>query len=151
MKEYLVTVAAVALMISLAGILLPGGKTAKLASSALSIVFIYVLIRPLVSIGAEDLCFFPVRDFSADEGITSFIEGSIADETEKRIFDVLRQNNLIAEKVFVEIKGTEIGKIEITLSNPVIDENFPHINNSVIGKYIADLLGVDPGIVTVYG
>ena len=87
MKEYLVTIAAVALMISLAGILLPGGKTAKLASSALSIVFIYVLIRPLVSFGADDFSFFSGEDFSADEGITSFIEGSIADETEKRSFD----------------------------------------------------------------
>ena len=151
MKGYLVTVAAVALMISLAGILLPEGKTAKLSASVLSVIFVFVLIRPLVSLGGSDFSFSSAGDFSADEGITSLIEESIAEETEKRVFDVLRQNNLIAEKVFVEIKGTEIGKIEITLSNPVIDENFPHINNSVIGKYIADLLGVDPGIVAVYG
>ena len=64
---------------------------------------------------------------------------------------VLKDNDLICEKVVVEIYDKKMIKTEIYLSNPVMSDESEHININVITDYIANLLGLQREILTVYG
>ena len=59
-------------------------------------------------------------------------------------------NDLICEKVIVEISNTSIKKIKIFLSNLVIPEDNEHINNIVIANFVAEILGVNAEKVEIY-
>ena len=151
MKTYLISVAAVSVLLSLSGLILPKGKTEKLVRTAFAALFLFVLIRPVVGSELSLPAFLPETETVAISDFGEYVREEISSRYEKTFSEVLRQNDLVAESIVVETKGKEIVKVEITLSNLVIDENFPHINNTVIGNYIAGLIGLPSGKVVVYG
>ena len=151
MKTYLISVAAVSVLLSLSGLILPKGKTEKLVRTAFAALFLFVLIRPVVGSELSLPEFLPETETVAISDFGEYVREEISSRYEKTFFEVLRQNDLVSESIVVETKGKEIVKVEITLSNLVIDENFPHINNTVIGNYIAGLIGLPSGKVVVYG
>ena len=80
-----------------------------------------------------------------------FVDRSLEKYYSTAFKEVLKENNLICERVVVEICDKNLTKTEIYLSNPVMSDDSEHININVITDYVANLLGLQREIVTVYG
>ena len=111
------------ILISLAQIILPKGKISVAATGILSIVIIFCFLKPLNTL--------------------SFDVGTREEQTNINSCGVLSD--------FVEICDKKLTKTEIYLSNPVMSDESEHININVITDYIANLLGLQREILTVYG
>ncbi len=153
MKTYLITILITIVLISVVQLALPKGKTSETATKILSFALIFCFLKPLGT--------FSLNLIDRDK-LNSEISGSVAafgnyvDENlekyyETCFFETLKANDLICEKVIVEICNKKLIKTEIYLSNLVIAENNEHININVITDYVAEKLGIDRGCLTVYG
>ncbi len=153
MKAYLITILVTIVLISVVQLALPKGKTSETATKTLSIVMIFCFLKPL---GAFSLNIAD-RDkinSEAESEVAAF--GKYVDENLKKyyetcFFETLKANDLICDRIYVEICDKKIIKTEIYLSNLVIAENNEHININVITDYVAEKLGIDRGCLTVYG
>lgn len=153
MKTYLISLLVTVVLISLVQMILPKGKTASAATGVLSVAMILCFLKPTGSLSFD---FSKAEENSAayEKSVTSF--NLLADKYLKKYYesafsDVLKKNDLVCDKIIVEISDKKIVKAEIYLSNPVIDENYEHININVITDYVAETLGIEREILTVYG
>ena len=80
-----------------------------------------------------------------------YVDSELENYYESAFISLLKDNDLICEKVNVEICNKEIEKTEVYLSNLVFDEKNAHININVIADYVAEKIGVDRSKVVVYG
>ena len=80
-----------------------------------------------------------------------YVDSKLENYYESAFISLLKDNDLICEKVNVEICNKEIEKTEVYLSNLVFDEKNAHININVIADYVAEKIGVDRSKVVVYG
>lgn len=152
MKAYLITVLITIVLISIVQLALPKGKISDTATKILSVAMIFCFLKPLGTFSL-DLSERDKINSEAESGVTTF--GQYVDENLERYYercfiDVLKENNLICERVNVEICDKKLIKTEIYLSNLVIEENNEHININVITDYVAETLGIDRGCLTVY-
>lgn len=153
MKAYLITILVTIVLISVVQLALPKGKTSETATKILSIVLIFCFLKPLGSFSLN-LSDRDKINSEAESGAATF--GEYVDENlekyyETCFFETLKANDLICERVNVEICDKKLIKTEIYLSNLVIAENNEHININVITDYVAGKLGIDRGCLTVYG
>lgn len=155
MKAYLTSVFAASVLLSLAQFVLPKGKNRSAASFVLSVAAVVCFVYPALSIFSNKelvVSFdFQNREQSQDENIETLLENSKKELFERAIVSALREENIICERAEVEICQNKIKKASVYLSNLVIDEKFEHINISVITDYVAERLGLEREIVTVYG
>lgn len=153
MKTYLITILVTIVLISVVQLALPKGKTSETATKILSFVLIFCFLKPLGTFSLN----LVERDKLNSEvdknvaAIEKYVDENLGKYYEKCFFDTLKENDLICEKVNVEICDKKILKTEIYLSNLVIAENNEHININVITDYVAEKLGIDRGCLTVYG
>lgn len=153
MKTYLVTILVTIVLISVVQLALPKGKTSETATKILSFVLIFCFLKPLgtfsLNLVERDKLNSEVDNNVA--AIEKYVDENLGKYYEKCFFDTLKENDLICEKVNVEICDKKLIKTEIYLSNLVIAENNEHININVITDYVAEKLGIDRGCLTVYG
>ncbi|MBR1677603.1 MAG: hypothetical protein IJ706_09885 [Clostridia bacterium] len=151
MSGYIISVLISAVCISVIELVIPKGKLKGVISFVVSVVFIGVMVAPIMKTDISGMFDFDfdvldprsVPTISAvDEEIEKYYENTY----KKALFD----DNLIAEKVVVETSGNKIEKVDIYLSNLVIDEKSEHINSNVIRTYISSLIGVPYEKVEVY-
>lgn len=153
MKTYLITILVTIVLISVVQLALPKGKTSETATKVLSFVLIFCFLKPLGTFSLN----LVERDKLNSEvdknvaAIEKYVDENLGKYYEKCFFDTLKENDLICEKVNVEICDKKLIKTEIYLSNLVIAENNEHININVITDYVAEKLGIDRGCLTVYG
>lgn len=153
MKTYLITILVTIVLISVVQLVLPKGKTSETATKILSFVLIFCFLKPLGTFSLN----LVERDKLNSEvdknvaAIEKYVDENLGKYYEKCFFDTLKENDLICEKVNVEICDKKLIKTEIYLSNLVIAENNEHININVITDYVAEKLGIDRGCLTVYG
>lgn len=153
MKTYLITILVTIVLISVVQLALPKGKTSETATKILSFVLIFCFLKPLGTFSLN----LVERDKLNSEvdknvaAIEKYVDENLGKYYEKCFFDTLKENDLICEKVNVEICDKKLIKTEIYLSNLVIEENNEHININVITDYVAEKLGIDRGCLTVYG
>ncbi len=153
MKTYLITILVTIVLISVVQLALPKGKTSETATKILSFVLIFCFLKPLGTFSLN----LVERDKLNSEvdknvaAIKKYVDENLGKYYEKCFFDTLKENDLICEKVNVEICDKKLIKTEIYLSNLVIAENNEHININVITDYVAEKLGIDRGCLTVYG
>lgn len=153
MKTYLISLLVTVVLISVVQMILPRGKTAAVATGVLSVAMVLCFLKPASSLSFD----FSERgeaDSAYEKNVSSF--NLLTDKYLKKYYesafsDVLKRNDLICDKVIVEICDKKIIRAEIYLSNMVIDENYEHININVITDYVAETLGVEREILTVYG
>mgnify|MGYP004507240097 CR=1 FL=1 len=153
MKTYLITILVTIVLISVVQLALPKGKTSETATKILSFVLIFCFLKPLgtfsLNLVERDKLNSEVDNNVA--AIEKYVDENLGKYYEKCFFDTLKENDLICEKVNVEICDKKLIKTEIYLSNLVIAENNEHININVITDYVAEKLGIDRGCLTVYG
>lgn len=153
MKTYLISLLVTVVLISVVQMILPRGKTAAVATGVLSVAMVLCFLKPASSLSFD----FSERgeaDSAYEKNVSSF--NLLTDKYLKKYYesafsDVLKRNDLICDKVIVEICDKKIIRAEIYLSNMVIDENYEHININVITDYVAETLGIEREILTVYG
>lgn len=153
MKTYLITILVTIVLISVVQLALPKGKTSETATKILSFVLIFCFLKPLGSFSLN-LVERDKLNSEVDKNVAKvekYVDENLGKYYEKCFFDTLKENDLICEKVNVEICDKKILKTEIYLSNLVIAENNEHININVITDYVAEKLGIDRGCLTVYG
>lgn len=155
MKSYIISIFITVILISLAQIILPKGKISVAATGILSFVMIFCFLKPLNTLS------FDVgtgkgktnETLQADNiaSFNDFVDQNLGKYYSAAFEQVLKDNDLICEKVVVEIYDKKMIKTEIYLSNPVMSDESEHININVITDYIANLLGLQREILTVYG
>lgn len=155
MKTYIISIFITVILISLAQIILPKGKISVAATGVLSIAMIFCFLKPLNTISfdvgngenqtSESLQADNIAAFNdlMDRNLEKYYSAAFT--------EVLKGNDLICERIVVEICDKKLTKTEIYLSNPVMSNESEHININVITDYIANLLGVQREILTVYG
>lgn len=154
MKEYVIFAFLSVALFTLVKIALPKGKINSAATFVISAAMFLCLLKPVFALFSSDktkTVFGKSREFSEATEVTNYIDRKTEEYYEKAYCEVLKRDNLICEKVNVEICDNKIKKIEIYLSNLVIAENDEHININVIADYVADLIGEEREIVCVYG
>ncbi len=153
MKTYLITILVTIVLISVVQLALPKGKTSETATKILSFVLIFCFLKPLGTFSLN-LVERDKLNSEVDKNVAKvekYVDENLGKYYEKCFFDTLKENDLICEKVNVEICDKKLIKTEIYLSNLVIAENNEHININVITDYVAEKLGIDRGCLTVYG
>ena len=153
MKTYLITILVTIVLISVVQLALPKGKTSETATKILSFVLIFCFLKPLGTFSLN-LVERDKLNSEVDKNVVKvekYVDENLGKYYEKCFFDTLKENDLICEKVNVEICDKKLIKTEIYLSNLVIAENNEHININVITDYVAEKLGIDRGCLTVYG
>lgn len=153
MKAYLITILVTIVLISVVQLALPKGKTSETATKILSFVLIFCFLKPLGTFSLN-LVERDKLNSEVDKNVAAierYVDENLGKYYEKCFFDTLKENDLICEKINVEICDKKLIKTEIYLSNLVIAENNEHININVITDYVAEKLGIDRGCLTVYG
>lgn len=154
MKTYIISVVISSVLISLSELIIPQGKLKTVVSTVFSIVLLISMISPLVDFNFDESEYvFSNTSESQTENIQNFDEYFDLKAEEyysNRYKNILKENDLICERVIVEISKLNIQKIQIFLSNLVIPENNEHINNNVIRNYVAEILGVPRERIEIY-
>ena len=153
MKSYLISVGITAVIIALSELIIPQGKLKTVVTTVLSIVLLIAMINPFAEIDFDQSqsVFNPTeQESSLNNGDGEYFDRRLTEYYQKIFKEKLKSNDLICEKVIVEISQSSIKKIQIFLSNLVIPENNEHINNNVIANYVAEILGIDASKVEIY-
>ena len=154
MKAYITSVVLTSVLIALSELILPHGRLKVVVNTVFSIVLLISMLTPLRSNNIDfDLPVFnnqsSVTDYN-NQDVQSYFNDRISEYYQEKFSSELKRNNLIAERVEVEICNMEIIKVQIFLSNLVIPENNEHININVIQNYVAKIIGVDAEKVVAY-
>lgn len=152
MKTYLISLFIIVVLISVVQIILPKGKITSAATCVLSFAMALCFINAIGGIS------FDFDSYSNGEAtkknmtvFNEYVDSNLEKYYESAFVSTLKDNDLICEKVNVEICNKEIEKTEVYLSNLVFDEKNAHININVIADYVAEKIGVDRSKVVVYG
>lgn len=154
MKTYIISVVISSVLISLSELIIPQGKLKTVVSTVFSIVLLISMISPLVDFNFDDSEYvFSNTSESQTENIQNFddyFDLKAEEYYSSHYKNLLKENDLICERVIVEISKLNIKKIQIFLSNLVIPENNEHINNNVIRNYVAEILGIPKERIEIY-
>ncbi|MBE5742224.1 MAG: hypothetical protein E7360_02750 [Clostridiales bacterium] len=153
MKSYLLSVVITSVLIALSELIIPQGKLKSVVNVIFTVVLLISIISPITEIDLDEAIsvFNPTEsEVVLDGNAENYLTSKIKDYYEKEFKIKLLGEDLVAEKIIVEINRMEIMKIQIYLSNLVIPENNEHINNIVIQNYVAEILGVDGQKVEIY-
>ena len=153
MKTYLISLFIIVVLISVVQIILPKGKITSATTCVLSFAMALCFINALGGI-SFDFVGFDFKGETTEKSASVFneyVDSKLENYYESAFISLLKDNDLICEKVNVEICNKEIEKTEVYLSNLVFDEKNAHININVIADYVAEKIGVDRSKVVVYG
>lgn len=153
MKTYLISLFIIVVLISVVQIILPKGKITSAATCVLSFAMALCFINALGGISFDFIGFnFKGETTKKSTSVfNEYVDSKLENYYESAFISLLKDNDLICEKVNVEICNKEIEKTEVYLSNLVFDEKNAHININVIADYVAEKIGVDRSKVVVYG
>ena len=154
MKAYITSVVITSVLIALSELILPQGKLKVVVNTVFSIVLLISMITPL----KQSNLVFITPTFNEQLGEFDYTNQSVEEYFnekakiyyQEKFLNLLKENNLIAERVDVEICNMQIIKVQIYLSNLVIPENNSHININVIQNYVSNVLGVNADLVVVH-
>jgi len=151
MKAYFITIATIAIIISVSDLITPDGKMKDICKIIMSFLFLTAMLKPIAETDFSKLLSDITSEASlTDETFLSYVEEKEEKYYENYYYSKLKEDNIIAESVNVTIEDNEIKKVEIKLSNPVMADENEHINIIVVKNYIANLLGLNSESVTVY-
>ena len=154
MRQYLISVVITAILIALSELILPQGRLKTVINTVFAIVLLLCLISPISDLEnfelTEDVFNEQTILPESDDSVVSYFDSRIANYYENEFKKKLFDEDLITERIEVEICNTQIVKIQIFLSNLVIPEENSHININVIRNYLSEILSVDLERIEVY-
>ena len=123
MREYVTTLGSVMMMVSIAGILIPGGGIKKFASLAMGFMVITVAVHPLEKgrkIFEFDTNNFEILDTSLTDAETLY-EENVLSQHEKNLEDMITAH--LKYKSTVDVTVNETGEIDSVTLNLKGDES----------------------------
>ena len=123
MREYVTTLGSVMMMVSIAGILIPGGGIKKFASLAMGFMVITVAVHPLEKgrkIFEFDTNNFEILDTSLTDAETLY-EENVLSQHEKNLEDMIAAH--LKYKSTVDVTVNETGEIDSVTLNLKGDES----------------------------
>ena len=154
MKSYVISIVICSILIALTELILPQKRLKTVVNTVFSISLLVIMVKPLSS--TDDDSHIPTFNQNTQNVITdaSNLNSYFDDRFEiyyQTIYQKqLLQNNLVTDKIIVEIEDMQIIRVQIFLSNLVIPEENTHINNNVIANYVAQILSLDAKKVQIY-
>ncbi|MBQ8426622.1 MAG: hypothetical protein IJX16_02545 [Clostridia bacterium] len=158
MKEWIFSIGATVLLVSIITLILPDGKIGKFIKSIFSILILMVTIKPLISIDKSNINYesiFDVVDIKVQENYINYTF-----EERKKSYEYSCQEILIdlgIENAIVEIiyensnMEFKILSVKINLINSVIKSYKEHIFIiEEIKKEITSYLNIDDSILVIY-
>lgn len=147
------TILGLAVVTTVAEMLLPQGKTRKVIRSVFATVAVLVIVTPIPGLlkntggglGAED-------GPSTDEGYLGYVESIKSDAAEKAVKEQLRKSGYSDDfRLTVEFDGFAVKSVSVDFSESGITGEGAHINKSEIIGLIASYFGVGEEAIMTYG
>ena len=155
MNTYFLSIITTSIIVALSEMILPNGKLKSVVNTVFSIAILFTIVSTIVGISENDFDFsFNNTDSGQKnenvEYVADFFDNSIKEYYQKFFADKLKENDLIAERVEVEICNMKIEKVYVFLSNLVIPNENAHINNNVIKNYVSKVLNLAENQIELY-
>ena len=153
MKAYLLTVVITSIIVSLAEMILPSGKLKIVVNTVFSITILLAVVSSLSNVDETDYqAVFnqQTQNFNGLNYISEHFDKHAEKYYNSLYIDKLKENDLIAERIEVEICNLQIVKVKVFLSNLVIPSENEHININVIKSYVSNLISIDKEKVEIY-
>ncbi len=163
MKEWLLCVAAVAVLIVLLEVLLSEGNTKKYIQGVIRLLLIMVILLPIVKLVKKDIAytdFLPENAYEeeiTDKSFLSKIYATRYKTVELKIQNLIKDKGINGALVSIDIYygasyTTEISCVRVDLSNAVITDTESNIFiNDIIIQAVQDHLIVDKEKIIIYG
>ncbi|MBD5132294.1 MAG: hypothetical protein HDT28_06905 [Clostridiales bacterium] len=148
-----ITILALAVISTVAEMLLPKGKTRNVIRSVTASVAVLAIITPIPNLLKNGFKF----DFSADEveidgGYLQYVDGVKEEMLVNSVKNYLSTKGLGVDfDLKLEVDGWTVKSATVNFSQSVITGGDEHINKSEIIKSIADYFGIDEEAVMSYG
>ncbi len=153
MKAYLLTVVITSIIVALAEMILPSGKLKIVVNTVFSITILLAVVSSLSNVDETDYqAVFnqQTQNFNGLNYISEHFDKNAEKYYNSLYIDKLKENDLIAERIEVEICNLQIVKVKVFLSNLVIPSENEHININVIKSYVSNLISIDKEKVEIY-
>ena len=155
--EWVISVCSVVVFNVLITLILPSGKLNTYVSFILSILLVFVMIRPIFSIDISKIFdqVASTNNIIIDYDFLSYINQLKAQEKEEDCIKLLNSEGYEVEKITIEYNKEnyeefDIKKVKIFLNYEVINSNISHIDiNDGIKTLISKYLETDKGVVYV--
>ena len=140
------TVLGLAIVTTVAEMLLPQGKTRKVIRSVFATVAVLVIITPIPKLLKSGV------DFETDDKYMEYISGIKRDLVLDTAYKYLKEKGLDGVcKLDVQLDGWSVKSVTVEFLKTGITENGAHINKSEIIGLIADYFGIGEEAVMTYG
>ena len=158
MKEWLLSVGCVLIITSVIGMVLPGDRIGTFIRSILSLILIFVMIKPILSLKNTGLSFdkYYTNNIEIQTDFIDYVAYCRLENYKKKFiekFDLEGIKNVIIDFNYelMDDGSFKINKIIINLKNIVINNDISHIDiiEKVINE-ICDYLNTDRKDVVIY-
>ncbi|MCH5162987.1 MAG: stage III sporulation protein AF [Clostridiales bacterium] len=147
------TILGLAIVTTVAEMLLPHGKMRKVISSVFATITVFVIITPIPNLLKNGVDFdFAADTVQTDDGYLDYIESVRAQMFADSCTEYLKSNGYSdGFTISVESKGYTVKKVRVDFVHSGMTENGEHINKSELIGLIADYFGIGKEAVMSYG
>ncbi|MDE6401804.1 MAG: stage III sporulation protein AF [Clostridiales bacterium] len=147
------TILGLAVVTTIAEMLLPKGKTRNVIRSVAATIAVFVIVTPLPSLLKSGLNFeFPNDTIVIDEDYLNYTDGLKRKTVERAAMKYLAENGYKdGFTLTVELDGWSVKSATLNFSDSGMPENTEHINKSEIIKLVADYFGIGEEAIMSYG
>lgn len=147
------TILGLAIVTTVAEMLLPQGKMRKVISSVFATVTVFVIITPIPNLLKNGIDFdFSSDTVKTDQSYLEYIEGVRGEMLASSCAEYLKSKGYSdGYKITVESEGYTVKKARVEFVDSGMTENGGHINKSEIIELIAEYFGIGKEAVMSYG
>lgn len=146
------TLLGLAVICTIAEMLLPQGKTRSVIRSVMATIAVLVIVTPLPNLIKNGFDFdFTDDTVKLDTEYIEYSDNKRGEYVARSAELYLSQNGYDGVEVTVQMDGYKVKSVTAKISKSGIMQNGEHINNSEIKKLLADYFGIEKEAVMAYG
>ncbi len=147
------TILGLAIITTIAEMLLPQGRTRNVIRSVAATVATLVIVTPLPSLLRSGFDFeFSGDEVTVDSDYLAYIDGVKANTFASAAKEHLKSKGLDGDyKIEVTVDGFYVKSVKVNFADSIMNGNITNINKSEIIKSIADYFDIDEEAVMAYG
>lgn len=146
------TILGLAVVTTVAEMLLPQGKTRNVIRSVAATIAVLVIVTPLPGLFKNGLDFdFSDGSVEIDENYLDYIEQKKCETVSEAAQKYLEQNGYSGIRISVELDGFRVKSAVANFVDSGITGDGAHINKSEIKRLLAEYFGIDKEAVMAYG
>ncbi|MDE7406106.1 MAG: stage III sporulation protein AF [Clostridiales bacterium] len=146
------TLLGLAVICTIAEMLLPQGKTRGVIRSVMATIAVLVIVTPLPNLIKNGFDFDLTEDtIKLDAEYIKYSDDKRGEYSARAAELYLNQNGYDGIEVSVQMDGYKVKSVTAKISDSGIMQNGEHINNSEIKKLLAEYFGIEKEAVMAYG